>query len=278
MFDFDISMFGFVALWSPIFLVSAILCILLYLMVKRREQNTKKILFILGVILFYIFLGSPIDLLGHLIFSFHMVQMAGVFFIAIPLILFGLTEGDILLLFGKKINDINSLLLLGLFNIVFSLYHLPIIFDYVMTHRIMHSVMQVLLIVTCFFMWYPLIYKHMNPIKKIGYIFANGVLLTPSCALIIFSSKELYGIYTDPFQWSQMMKLCVPMEILSTLNLQGPYFFKWISPVEDQQLGGVLMKIIQEIVLGSFIGYVFITGFKKDRKIDRIEDIHILSR
>lgn len=270
MFDFDISMFGFVALWSPIFLIVMIFTILLYLYLIRNSL-TKKLFFVSGIVLLYIFLGSPIDLIAHLIFSFHMIQMAGIYFIAIPFILIGLID-------NIQLKKINPLISIGLFNILFSMYHLPVIFDYIMVHHIVHKCVHFVLIISCFYMWIPIINKNWNPIKKIGYIFANGVLLTPACALIIFADKILYSVYTDPVQWSQMIKLCVPSEIFNSLSLDGPYFFQWISPLDDQRLGGVLMKIVQEIILGIFIGYVFFTDFKKEQKIDRIEDIRISSR
>lgn len=279
MFDFDLAMFGFVALWSPIFFMILLFVTIVYLYIVRRDNKIKKKLaFVTGMSLLYIFLGSPIDLLGHLIFSLHMIQMAGIYFIAIPFIVYGLgviIEKSRVI---KYLDNIHPFISLGFFNILFSMYHLPIVFDYVMTHNTAHIIVHGLLILTCIFMWYPLIYTSMNSIKKIGYIFANGVLLTPACALIIFSDKILYGIYTDPEQWASMMRLCLSPEIFESLDLSGPYFFHWIPVIEDQQLGGVLMKIVQEIVLGSFIGFVFYTGFSQDRKIDRIEDVRISSR
>lgn len=271
MFDFDISMFGFIALWSPILLISSIFIILLYLFLTRNSW-IRKFFFISGISLFYIFLGSPIDLLAHLIFSFHMIQMAGIYFVAIPFILIGLLENNPSEIQFEKLNPLISI---GFFNILFSMYHLPIIFDYIMVHHFVHKIVHSLLVISCFLMWYPLLNNYWNPIKKIGYIFANGILLTPACALIIFTDKILYSVYTDPISWSKMMLLCVPTGIFHSLALEGPYFFKWITPLDDQRLGGVLMKIVQEIILGGFIGYVFFTGFKKEQKIDKIEDIRL---
>jgi putative membrane protein len=38
-----------------------------------------------------------------------------------------------------------------------------------------------------------------------------------------------------------------------------------MSPLHDQQLGGVIMKIIQEIVYGIMLGRVFFAWYKKDQ-------------
>jgi putative membrane protein len=40
--------------------------------------------------------------------------------------------------------------------------------------------------------------------------------------------------------------------------------FNGLPLLEDQQLGGVLMKIIQEIVLGYVLGVIFFAWFKKE--------------
>lgn len=279
MFDFDLRMFGFEALISPYLICISIIIIGYYLYLTRNvEMLLKKIFFVIGIILFYLFLGSPIDLLAHLIFSIHMIQMAGLFFVSIPFIVYGCIDDRLLIKKNWNLNLKNLLMSLGIFNTLFSLYHLPIFFEFIMTNYIFHDVVHALLILTCMLMWYPLFNRGLSPIKKIGYIFVNGILLTPACALIIFSDIELYRIYTNPIQWFKMMQLCVSEDILASLQLSGPYFFKWITPLEDQQLGGVLMKIIQEIVLGGFIGYVFYTGFRKERIIDKIEEIQLLSK
>lgn len=38
-----------------------------------------------------------------------------------------------------------------------------------------------------------------------------------------------------------------------------------MSLLHDQQLGGVLMKVIQEIVYGVMLFYVFIEWYRKER-------------
>ena len=58
------------------------------------------------------------------------------------------------------------------------------------------------------------------------------------------------------------MRLCVPASTLSGLNLSGPEVFSGL-PASDQQLGGVLMKVIQEIVLG-YVLVMFFAWFKKE--------------
>ena len=54
-----------------------------------------------GMILLYIVKGSPVDLLGHILFSIHMVQMAVLLLIVAPFIMMGIPNW-----MWKKVFDI----------------------------------------------------------------------------------------------------------------------------------------------------------------------------
>ncbi len=291
MLGIDISMFGFQALWSPVFLGVMITVVSSYFFIitvfRKRIASSekvplrKRIYFILGASLVYLFLGSPIDLLGHLLFSVHMTQMAGVYLVAVPLLLLGMPKWLLrLFIFHKFMRKpwrifTHPLLALFMFNILFSLYHLPIVFDTIKTNELLHVVAHCVLFFTSLMMWWPLLNplpeaKILSSMRKMGYLFANGVLLTPACALIIFSHHALYTTYTNPQAWATAMELCVPADLLQSLGLYEPYFFTGITPLEDQQLGGVMMKIMQEIVYGAFIGYVFYHWIREE-KVKEIE-------
>ena len=56
--------------------------------------------------------------------------------------------------------------------------------------------------------------------------------------------------------------------MIASLGQLAPEMFNTLPPVEDQQLGGVIMKIIQEIVYGTVLGFIFFSGLEKnERKI-----------
>ena len=49
-------------------------------------------------------------------------------------------------------------------------------------------------------MWWPMLnplpeYQTLSDIKKLGYMFANGILLTPACALIILRQPVICNVY-----------------------------------------------------------------------------------
>jgi putative membrane protein len=281
-----LNIFGFEALWSPYFLLSIIFLTAVYFLLTIKYRNlftsseplTKKqaFLFVLSMVLLYAIKGSPIDLMAHLMFYVHMIQMAALVLVVPPLFILGVPAwvwrkvlslkgiGSLFTFFTKPI------LALILFNGLFSFYHVPMIFDHIMPNVWLHAGYSILLFVVAVFMWWPLInqlpeQQTLSGIKKVGYIFADGILLTPACALIIFADTPIYAAYTDPHLWGQMMSLCVGSSTFDSLNLSGPQLFSSMSVLHDQQLGGVLMKIIQEIIYGVVLGHVFFEWYDKDK-------------
>jgi putative membrane protein len=288
---FDI--FGFRALWSPYYMAILLVIIVLYFMIigpwRSKFKNStpvttkQQILFVLGIVTLYISKGSPVDLLGHIMFSTHMIQMAILFLVVPPFLILGIPEWlwkaiiyrpfikPIVRLFTKPI------IALLIFNGLFSIYHYPLVFDFVKTDSLYHAAMTTIIFIGAMFMWLPLFlntlpeWETLTGIKRIGYIFADGVLLTPACALIIFATDPLYATYSEPQAWMNALALCVPADMLSGLNLTGPDMFNILPLLEDQQLGGVIMKIIQEIVYGTILAYVFFQWARRERQNDELE-------
>ncbi|AGT31402.1 cytochrome C oxidase assembly protein [Geobacillus genomosp. 3] len=283
----SLQMFGPVALWSPFFLLALVTVVLLYLGAtgpwRQRfgldapVSRKQKAYFLTGIALLYVCKGSPLDLLGHLTFTAHMVQMALLYLTVPQCLILGIPEpfyerifriAAVRRSFQLLTKPIVSLLL---FNGLFSLYHVPMIFDVVKTNMFLHAFVTTAIFVAAFFMWWPLVNKlsgwtALSGLKKMGYIFADGMLLTPACALIIFAGTPLYKTYTDPEAWMTSLALCVPPGILASLDLTGPQMFLSMSPLHDQQLGGVLMKIIQEIVYGIMLFFIFSEWYRKERE------------
>ncbi|MEH6939562.1 cytochrome c oxidase assembly protein, partial [Bacillus sp. JJ664] len=144
--------------------------------------------------------------------------------------------------------------------------------------NVYHFLFTNVLFFMAIFMWFPVMNnledrQTLSDIQKIGYMFANGILLTPACALIIFSGHPFYATYNDPVLWSKAMELCVSPDILKSLNISGPEVLNFMSAREDQQVGGVIMKIIQEIVYGWVIGYNFFKWAKREQNGNKIDPI-----
>jgi putative membrane protein len=240
-------------------------------------------MFLSAMVLLYVVKGSPVDLLSHIVFSAHMLQMAILYLLIPPLFILGIPvwvwENVIRLPVIRTLFQIFSKPLIPLlfFNGVFSLYHLPYVFDLAKTNEVYHLTAVMIIFVAAFYMWWPLVNqmenkKQLSGLMKVGYIMANGILLTPACALIMFSENPLYHTYTDSAAWMEALKLCVPTDMLQGITLSGPEMFNTLPPKEDQQLGAIIMKIAQEIILGTLLAIVFFDWVKKEREKDHGDD------
>jgi len=263
----NLSTYTFFDLWNPTLFILILLVFGIYLYGMRSREatysvnNLRKVSFLVGLIILFIALGSPLHILGDkYLFSAHMLEQSLIYIVMPPLILLGLSEKMVAptVEFCKKFKILliirNPLVSLLLFNTLLSFYHMPMIFDALVSNAIFHNISHILLTITAFLMWIPIIppaksLDSLSAIKKIAYIFGAGILLTPACALIIFAHSPMYTTYAI-----------------------APQLFEWLPPLTDQQLGGIIMKIVQEIIYGFIIGHVFFKWAKEERLKDKISD------
>lgn len=228
----------------------------------------KKVAFLFGLIFFYFSMGSPLDLLSHELFSMHMLKMSIEFFVVPPLILWGLPEYLLKALFRWTRLDIlfdffgRPVLSIFFFNGMIWLYHMPIIFDAIMNNELLHDGAHLFMMFAAFCSWWPIMAPlpemdrlSTKPLLKMVLIVANGVLLTPACAIITFTDIVLFD------KFAQMSPLA-PI----------------LSPIHDQQLGGVIMKITQEIVYIIAIAIVFTRWIRHERAKEQEETLKILGQ
>jgi putative membrane protein len=114
--------------------------------------------------------------------------------------------------------------------------------------ELLHNSYHLVLLASAFLMWFPVFsplpeWNRLTDLQRMAYIFANGVLLTPACALIIFAKDMMYDPYLD-----------------------APVIIPWLHGMDDQQMGGVVMKIIQEIVYGFVLAYSFMKWYRMERR------------
>ena len=291
-----LSVFGARAAWSPLlFLVIASVAVLYVLAanVYRREwfgdvpgvPAKRQASMLGGLFLLYAALGGPLDLAGHLWFSAHMASMATAYLIAPPLLLYGLPDWLVRKALAKPAVQrafravTRPILCLLLFNMLFSLYHMPAVHDYIMTHYTLHVAYYALLLAAALMMWWNVLtplpeFERLSDVQKMGYIFANGVLLTPACVLIIFAPEPLFATYSDPSIWAKALGYCVPLDpdvILARFG--GPAEFALLPPRDDQQLGGIIMKLVQEVTYGSVLYYNFVRWFRRENAGDAVDPL-----
>ncbi|MBE1444009.1 cytochrome c oxidase assembly protein [Paenibacillus sp. OAS669] len=262
----------FANLWSPGLLLILVVIGWLYGLAISRwrhkfaesEPVSFKQLFYFysGLLLYYIAEGSPLSYYGHhYSFSAHMFQQSLLYLVMPPVLMLGLPGWLLRPLFKHPIAHkimyalTSPLVSLFVFNMVFSFYHIPMIMDTLMANPLLHDVYNTVFILAAFQMWFPVFcplpeYSRMTELKKMAYIFVNGILLTPACALIIFAGEPMYANYKDVSEQ-----------------------FLYMSVLNDQQLGGVIMKIVQEIVYGWALAYTFFRWYRRERQEEEDEDM-----
>lgn len=265
---------SFSDLWSPDVMLLTLLVAIVYFLMTGPLRNRfsdatpatarQKCLFIFGLVLFYAAQGSPISYYGHhYLFSSHMLQQSILYFALPPIVLLAMPEWLLEKIFQPKLLKAllrfttQPLVAALLFNTLFSFYHIPFIFDAAALHHEWMTVYHVVLLSAAFSMWWPIVSplsdnkKQLAGLKKLTYIFANGVLITPACALIIFASDPLYATY-----------------------MQAPQIFPSLNTFSDQRLGGIIMKLVQELVYGAVLAYVFYNWYKQEKQDDLSMDQH----
>jgi len=286
-FSLLLDLYGVWTFISPELLVFVVLISALYLYATRAREDRpspvsgrRKALFIAGMGLFYVGWGGPLNVLGHFLFGAHMLKMSILYLAMPPMILLGIpADWFRTLLKPRAIKMVvafftHPLLALILFNGLFSLYHLPLVFDRIMSDYWLHAGVHLLLEIAAFFMWWPVVapvpeMDRLHGLLKMGYILANGILITPACAMIIFADTPLYKLYTEG-----AAMLCLPF---SYITFDSPQTFNLlpISIRDDQQTGGVIMKLAQEFIYGCFLAYCFFDWYKKERKKEEELDIEL---
>ncbi|WNB90524.1 cytochrome c oxidase assembly protein [Bacillus sp. NEB1478] len=264
----SLSDYSWYELYPPaVYIFAVVLAVLYYQWIARGDSKViiasrwQQISMISAIILMVIIKGTPVQVLGHhYLFSVHMAQMAVLYLMIVPMIILAIPSKQ----WGKWLNQQNfitkifhaltkPLIALLVFNTVFSLYHIPAIFDAVVQNMFLHYLYHIVLLVTAFTMWWPVLcpvkeLETLSDIKKIGYIFANGVLMTPACALIMFSDMQLYDAYRNV-----------------------PQIYAAMTPAEDQRVGGVTMKIFQEVIYAFVLALIFARWVKKERAQDKVD-------
>lgn len=283
-----LSIFGFRALWSPWFFLTLVFILFIYFFLQwKRQQNGKeaatrkqKIFFVLSILILYIVKGSPMDLLGHILFSVHMAQMAILLLIVAPFMIVGIPNWMWRSLFKITIIDkvfrlfTKPIISLIMFTLMFSLYHYPFVLDEVKLSVILHAVFTITLYLSAICLWWPIVntlegHPQLHGLKKIGYVILSAILITPACSLIIFVDVPVYDTYRSGEAWLQAMALCVPQSTLaglSGLGVSGPELFTKMPTLYDQQLGGILMKVIQELIYVVVIGRIFMSWYRHERE------------
>ena len=198
-----------------------------------------------GVLCLLIALEGPIhELSDRYLFSAHMVQHMLLIYAAPPLMLLG-TPGWLL----RPVLRLPGLLpvaraltrpipALILFNVVFSLYHIPLYYNAVVSDHNLHIAAHLLFIVLALITWWPILspLAELPPLSyplRMLYVFGQTLSGFLVGSFITNARTVLYPFYADaPRVWG-------------------------LSPMDDQKIGGLIMWVIGGVYLLLVFSAIF---------------------
>lgn len=196
----------------------------------RRPTSGQVARFGLGLIVLLLALESPLDYLADQSYFFaHMLQHL-ILVLVVPVLLLAGMPGWLLrpILTVPAVAPVlrlitRPLIATLLFNAVFAVAHVPSLFDAVSSNEALHAGEHLIFLVTGLLLWWPVLgpleeFPRLSYPLQIGYLFLQTLPCSVVAALITLSSGPLYSQYVV---W------------------RGGD----LTPLDDQQIGGLLMWI-----------------------------------
>jgi putative membrane protein len=195
--------------------------------------RSQAIQFYLGLLSFYLAVGSPLDQVAErFLFSAHMLQHQLLIYPAAILCLRGVPHWMIDSLLAPRVvrgllRAITHPLSCGaIFTLVVGLWHAPLLYDWALRSKIVHVVEHLMFFFAAVLYWWPMLSQsRLLPRRSyaVQMLYLLGVLIamTPLFAYIAFSSDILYPTYEF-----------------------APRLFPNFSAASDQLLAGVMMKLV----------------------------------
>lgn len=119
----------------------------------------------------------------------------------------------------------------------YGFWHIPAVYDYALRHGAVLHAEHVTYFLAGALLWWPVLQnepRHLSSGAKAAYLFAAFVLASPIGLLLALVPEPVYDYYTD------------------TPGLWG------LTPLEDQQIAGVLMTVSEAIVFFAVFAFFFV--------------------
>lgn len=212
-------------------------------------------LFAAGILAIYVAVGTPLDELSdRYLFSAHMLQHLILTMIAPPLLVAGVHDWML-----APLLRVRALLTVGwvltrplvaftIFNLSLLVVHLPAAIALELQHEsTIHFGAHALLLVSGMLMWWPVLSpsRLLPPISypaQMVYLFLQSFVPAVLSAFIIFTDNAFYNVYASaPRLWG-------------------------LSLVDDQRIGGLIMKLAGTVILWGFMTVVFFKWFEQEER------------
>jgi len=219
---------------------------------KAAVTTKQRVTFYSGVLLLFAVTSWPVHDIGEQsLFMFHMVEHLALALAVPPLVLWGipwwLLRAALLPVMPAVRLLTKPVVALFLFNAMLGLIHVPGIVERMLTNDLFHLVTHGLLLLTAFFMWFPVIgpipdIDRLPPFLRMGYLFLQSLVPTIPASFLTLGDQPLYKIYeTFPRLWG-------------------------ISAHTDQVLAGFIMKFGGGFILWAGITTVFFKWYREEQK------------
>ena len=215
--------------------------------------------FCAGVVVIFFALASPLHILSErFLFSMHMSQHVLLTLVAPPLLILGTPDWLLRPLlrpnWSFRIARVltHPVTAFAAFNVVFSIWHIPALYNSSLHSEVVHAVEHVMMVSTAILMWWPLT-SNLSELPRLDYPFQMGYLFILSIAQIIvfaiitFAEEPIYEFYVQaPRIWS-------------------------LSPLLDQQLGGIIMKVGSGVYFVTLMIIIFFKWFNQEEVIRKLD-------
>ena len=215
--------------------------------------------FTAGVLTILVALLSPFhNLSDNYLFSAHMVQHVLLTLVAPPLLILGAPDWLIRPLlrsdwaFRLVRYGTHPVVAFALFNVIFSMWHIPGLYNASVTNHGVHVLEHIVFIAAAMLMWWPLV-SNMPELPRLSYPYQIGYLFVLSIAQLIlfapitFSREPLYQHYVD------------------APRILG------MSALVDQQVGAIFMKIGGGGLLMTLLIVAFFRWFRAEDRGEKTD-------
>lgn len=214
-----------------------------YLAPGQPFEKGRAFKFAIGIFILFAAVATPIDHIGETyLFSVHMFQHVLLMSALPPFLILGTppwladflfrTEG-----LGKVLRFfVHPVTACVAFNAVLIFWHFPAFYELALRDSLVHLLEHITFVTVSIFMYWPLVgkdhtIKPMHNGLKLLYVLAVGLGQLPLFGVLTFSTTVLYPTYEN-----------------------APRYYADLSPLADQMLGGVIMKIASATFM--FVGLV----------------------
>src|SRR6266536_362658 len=218
---------------------------------RRRVASFAAALAVLGLAL-----NGPVhNLSDTYLFSAHMAQHLVLTLVFPPLLLYGCPAGVVrpllrpkwVMAVGRVVT--RPLAAAVLFTAPIVIWHVPVLYEAALRHHNLHILQHLVFLTTAVIMWWPVLspvpeLPRIPHLLQLLYLFLLGIPMSVTGALISLSDSVLYPFYAAaPRVWG-------------------------LSPLEDQQIGGLLMWVLGGLMLWIVMSVVWFRYAVWDQRAD----------